>query len=149
MGTQLPKRCTAPRQFSIHVCSGQMAGWIRIPLGMEVGLGSRDVVLNGDPVSCHYLTESGTASHRYLAHVYYGQTVTHSQLLLSSCQNTFIVCLGSKNGHGYLTTFHITAPLFKYLAPFDSLLIGDQVFLCKHVQCLNIEWYFCKNGVKF
>ena len=27
-----------------------MAGWIKIPLGSEVGLGPGDVVLDGDPV---------------------------------------------------------------------------------------------------
>jgi len=26
-----------------------MAGWIKVPLGMEVGLGSGDIVLDGDP----------------------------------------------------------------------------------------------------
>ena len=31
-------------QLSAHVCSDQMAGCIRIPLGMEVGLGPRDTV---------------------------------------------------------------------------------------------------------
>ena len=33
-----PQRGTAP-QFSAHVCCGQMAGWIKVPLGREVGLG--------------------------------------------------------------------------------------------------------------
>jgi len=27
----------------------QMAGWVKMPLGKEVGLGSVDVVLDGDP----------------------------------------------------------------------------------------------------
>jgi len=35
-------------QFSAHVSSGQMAGWIKVPLGMEIGLGSGDIVLDGD-----------------------------------------------------------------------------------------------------
>jgi len=26
-----------------------MAGWIKMPLGMEVGLGPNDIVLHGDP----------------------------------------------------------------------------------------------------
>jgi len=43
-----PKRGTVP-QFSIHVCCGQMAGWIKMPLGTEVGLGPGYVVLDGDP----------------------------------------------------------------------------------------------------
>jgi len=36
-------------QFSAHICCGQVAGWIKIPLGREVGLGSSDIVLDGDP----------------------------------------------------------------------------------------------------
>ena len=37
-----------PPQFSAHICCGQMAGWIKMPLGMEVGLGPGDFVLDGD-----------------------------------------------------------------------------------------------------
>jgi len=38
-------------QFSAHVRCGQTAGWTKMPLGMEVGLGSGDFVLelDGDP----------------------------------------------------------------------------------------------------
>jgi len=36
-------------QFSAHVRCGQMDGWIKMPLGMEVGLGLGDFVLDGDP----------------------------------------------------------------------------------------------------
>jgi len=42
----LPKRGTAPPQFSAHVCCGQMAGWIKMPHGMEVGLGPGHIVLD-------------------------------------------------------------------------------------------------------
>ena len=31
------------------VCCGQTVGWIKMPLGMEVGLGPGDIVLEGDP----------------------------------------------------------------------------------------------------
>jgi len=50
MGTQipLPQRSTVP-QFLAHTCCGQMAGWIKMPLGMEVGLIPSDFVLDGDP----------------------------------------------------------------------------------------------------
>jgi len=44
-----PKGGGAP-QFSAHICCGQMAGWINMPLGMEVGLGPGDFVLDGYPV---------------------------------------------------------------------------------------------------
>jgi len=50
MGTQLPlpQKGRSP-QFSAHICCGQMAGWIKIPLGREVGLSPCDIVLDGDP----------------------------------------------------------------------------------------------------
>jgi len=35
-------------QFSAHICYGQMAAWIKMPPGMEVGVGPGDVVLDGD-----------------------------------------------------------------------------------------------------
>ena len=34
-------------QFSAHICCGQMAGWTKMPLGMEVGLGPCDCVRRG------------------------------------------------------------------------------------------------------
>ena len=49
IGTQLPpeKRHTHPAQFLAHVYCGQTAGWIKIPLGMKVGVGPGDIVLDG------------------------------------------------------------------------------------------------------
>jgi len=46
-----PKRHRPP--FSAHVCCGQTAGWIEIPLGMEIGLGLGDIVLDGHPALLH------------------------------------------------------------------------------------------------
>jgi len=43
-----PKRGQSP-QFSVHFCCGQTAGWIKVPLGTEVGLGPDDIALDGDP----------------------------------------------------------------------------------------------------
>ena len=37
----------AQPQFLAHICCGQMAGWIKIALGMEVGLGLGHIVLDG------------------------------------------------------------------------------------------------------
>ena len=45
-----PKRGTAPAtQCSAHVYYGQTAGWIKMPLHTDVGLGPGDVVLDGEP----------------------------------------------------------------------------------------------------
>jgi len=52
MGTQLPlpkKVAETPPQFLAHVYCGQTAGWIKMALGMEVGLGPGHIVLDGDP----------------------------------------------------------------------------------------------------
>jgi len=40
MGTQLPQRGTAPPILG-HVCCGQTARWIKMPLGREVDVGRR------------------------------------------------------------------------------------------------------------
>jgi len=50
-GTQLtpsPKRGRT-HQFSTHVYCGQTAGWIKMALSMEVGLGPDHIVLGRDP----------------------------------------------------------------------------------------------------
>jgi len=51
MGTQLPlpKKGTAPSQFSGHVYYDETAGWITMPLGTMVGLGPGNIVLDADP----------------------------------------------------------------------------------------------------
>jgi len=52
METQLPlpQKGQSP-QFLAHVYCGQMVGWIKIPLGTEVGLSQSDIVLGGDPAA--------------------------------------------------------------------------------------------------
>jgi len=48
MGAQflLPER-EQSRQFSAHIYCGQKPAWIKMPLGMEVGLGPGHIVLDG------------------------------------------------------------------------------------------------------
>jgi len=46
-----PKKGHSPLQFSVHVRCGQTAGCIKMPLGMEVGVGPGDIALDGDPAS--------------------------------------------------------------------------------------------------
>jgi len=54
--------------------SGQTAGWIKLPLGMEVGLGPDLNVLDRDPAP---LTKKSGTAPQFSAHVYCGQTVAH------------------------------------------------------------------------
>jgi len=44
----LPKKGAKPLKFSTHVYCGQTAAWIKMALGMEVGLKPGDFVLDGD-----------------------------------------------------------------------------------------------------
>jgi len=62
-----PQRGTAP-QFSAHICCVQMAAWIKMSLGMEVGLSPGDfVLLNGDLLN--KLTTQSTKISLYLQHL--------------------------------------------------------------------------------
>jgi len=56
------------------VYCGHTVGWIRIPLGTEVGRGQGDIVFDGPSYP-----ERGTAAlvPHFSAHVYCGQTVAH------------------------------------------------------------------------
>ena len=56
-----PQRRTAPTHFLAHICCGQMAAWIKMPLGMELGLSPGNFVLDGDP----------TSPSTFSSHVYY------------------------------------------------------------------------------
>jgi len=51
VGTQLPlsKRGQSPK-FWAHVYCDQTAGWIKMALSMEVGLGPGHILLDGDQV---------------------------------------------------------------------------------------------------
>jgi len=68
MGTQFPSQKEHSPQFSAHVCCGQTAGWIKIPLGTEVDVGTCDIILDGDPAS------RKRHSPKISAHVCCGQT---------------------------------------------------------------------------
>jgi len=75
-GNLLPfpeKGGTAPPPFSAHVCCGQTDGWIKMPLGTNIGLGPGHIVLYEDPAPPPI---RGTAP-KFLAHIYCGQTVAH------------------------------------------------------------------------
>jgi len=73
MGTQpLPRKgAEPPPQFSAHVYCGQTAGWIKMPLGTEVGFGPDDIALDGDPAP---LPKRGRSPSPIFAHVYCSRT---------------------------------------------------------------------------
>jgi len=56
-----------------------MAAWIKMPLGMELGLGPGDFVLDGDPAP---LPKRGGPLPKFSAHVYCGQTAGWIKMVL-------------------------------------------------------------------
>jgi len=64
-----PKKGHSSPQFSSHVYCGQTAGWIKMPFKTEVGLGSGDIALDGEPVP-----QKKHSNPHFSAHVYCRQT---------------------------------------------------------------------------
>jgi len=64
-----PQKGGGVPQFLAHVYCGQTAGWIKMALGMEVGLSLGHIALDGDPVP----PKRGWGT-QFSAHVYCGQT---------------------------------------------------------------------------
>jgi len=56
-----------------------MAAWIKMSLGMELGLGPGDFVLDGDPARP---PQKGGGAPKFSAHVYCGQTAVWIKLVL-------------------------------------------------------------------
>jgi len=66
-----PKAHSPLPQFSAHICRGQTAGWIKMPLGREAGLCPGDIVTWGHSS----LPKTGAQQRpHFLAHVYCSQT---------------------------------------------------------------------------
>ena len=68
----------SPPPFSAHICCGQMAAWIKMSLGMELGLG-QPTVLHGDPAPP---PQKGGRAPQFSTHVYCGQTTGWMKLVL-------------------------------------------------------------------
>jgi len=66
-----PQKGVEPPKFSAYVCCGQTAGWIKMALGMDVGLVPSDIVLDGDPAPPP--PKRGGQPPKFLVHVYCGQ----------------------------------------------------------------------------
>ena len=74
-----PKLGAGP-QFSALICCDQMAGWIKIPLGMEKGLGPGDFVLDGDPAPPP--KKGAEPPPQFSGHVHCGQTAGWTEMVL-------------------------------------------------------------------
>jgi len=71
-------------QFSAHVYCGQTAGWIKMKLGVEVGIGPGHIVLDGDPAPP---PQRGTAP--VFGPCLLWPNGRPSQLLLSTCYRCY------------------------------------------------------------
>ena len=69
----LSDRCLSCLSLTLVYC-GQTVGWIRMPLGIELGLGLGHIVLHGDPATPR---PKGAQQPPLLAHVCYDQTVAY------------------------------------------------------------------------
>jgi len=87
MWTQLPpeKGHIRPTQFLAHVYCGQMAEWMKTPLGTEVDLGPGHIVLDGVPAPSKGAQQSPPL---FSAHDYCGHG-RPTQLLLSSYYSVY------------------------------------------------------------
>jgi len=74
MGIQPPPQMGRSPQFSADVYCGPTAALIKMPLGMEVGLGTDDIVLDGDPATTSPKRERSPPPPQFSAHVYCGKT---------------------------------------------------------------------------
>ena len=75
------QRGTAPAIFA-HIYCGQMAGvagWIKMPLGMKVGLGPGDFASDPAPPP-----QEGVRAHKFSAHFYCGQTAGYIKMPLGT-----------------------------------------------------------------
>ena len=77
-----PSPLSRKGQFSAHVYCGQTAAWIKMPLGMQEGLGPGDFVLDGDPAPLPKRRRSPGRSPQFSAHVYCGQTARWIKMAL-------------------------------------------------------------------
>jgi len=76
--SSLHKKGRSP-QFSAKVYCGQTAAWIKMPLGMEVGLGLHYIGLDGDPTPCPL---KGHSPFQFSANVHCGQTTGWTKMPL-------------------------------------------------------------------
>jgi len=87
MGPSSPsqKGVEPSRQFSAHVYCRQTAGWIKMALGMEVGLGPGHIVIDVDPAPP---PQKGGRAPDFLAHFYCGQMAgcIKSYRIVSHCE---------------------------------------------------------------
>jgi len=67
----LSSKGARPSQFSAHICCRKIAGWIKMSLDRQIGLGPSGIVLHRDPAP---LPKRRHSPPQFSAHVYCRQT---------------------------------------------------------------------------
>ena len=104
---------SSPSQFSAYVRCGQTAGWTKMPLGMEVGIGPAEIGFQLPPQTGH--------SPQFPAHVYCSQTAGWMGTLLG----TKVDLAGGQNTLCYTGT----------QLPHEKGTADPPPFLLAHVHC--------------
>ena len=101
-GPCFPKKggTAAPPHFSVHVYCGQTAGWIRVPLATETGLGPGRRCVTWRPRSPYSKGYSSPDTFR-TTFLWHGRP---SQLLLSTCSFCLFRAYSKRNIRGTLAT---------------------------------------------
>ena len=90
-GPSFPSPKGAHTPIFPHVCCGQMAEWIKMPLGTEVGLGPDHIMLDGDPAppppkgaqhSPHFSAMSVVTKHLEVSRCHLARRQTSAQITL-------------------------------------------------------------------
>jgi len=92
-----PQKGGGAPKFSDHVYCDQTTGWIKMALGMEVGLGPRHIVLDGDPAPLPKKGDSSSIFGPFL-------------LCPNGCMNQEATCNGGRPQPIRLTVFDVTQP---------------------------------------
>ena len=116
-------------KLSAHVYCGQTAGWMKLVLGMEVGLSPGDIVLDGDPAP---LPTKRVEPSQFSANFYCGQTARWIKM-----------ALGMEVGLGpvHIVLDVDTAPLLKKGGRAPPPIFGPSLFWPNSWMHQDATWY--------
>ena len=114
-----------PSQFSAHACCGKMAGWIKMPLGREEGLGPGHIVSDGDPAPP---PQRGTAPNSRPMSI-----VTKRSPISATAEHSFTY-------ENHVGPWHLIADIFKMLKPICTIGKLQRVFCWTCLLTVNTKW---------
>jgi len=124
MGDPAPPMKGHSPNFSVHVYCGQTAGWIKMPLGTEVGLGPDYIVLDGNPALNSPLKGSTAPSNFRLMSI-----VAQRSPISATAEHLLLNVMPSADEHWDESKFNIfttTTTVPKHRCLFRNLLPSSQ-----------------------